>query len=244
MSLDQLDEDLLSEARIYYNKRNFKMLEPLLQQMISGSPKSAEVFHMQANLYLSRGQFSKSIKSFKQALEIDPGYSESSIGLSVLLNDLGKYQEAREIYEKAEKFMEKQKTQADPGTNEKLASKHEELADLYIQTRKYTEAIEQLQKALELSQRKAEISMRVIDLWIKTSQESKAIKELRQLIATHPHFVQARLKLGLIYYGMNKLNEAIEQWETVLLRDSENSEAIRYIKMAKSNRSQAQAIQL
>lgn len=230
----KMDEDLLQEARVYYNKRNFRMLEPMLQQFLMQNIRSAEVYHMYANVYLNKGQFSKSIKSFKQALEVDPTYVEASVGLSVLYNDLGKYEEAKLVYQEAEKYVDRQKEQMDPSANEKIATKHEELADLYIQARKFAEAIEQLQLAQNLSQRKAEISLRIADLYTKVGKGNQAIKELRQLIALHPHFVAARLRLGLIYYSMNKLSESIEQWESVLLRDPKNSEALKYIRMAQS----------
>lgn len=229
-----VDEDLLQEARVYYHKRNFRMLEPILQQFFVQNTRSPEIYHMQANVFLNKGQFTKAINSFKQALEQDPTYIEASVGLSVLLNDLGKYDEAKEVYQQAEKYVDRQKEQLDPGINERLANKHEEIADLYIQSRKYNEAIEQLHLAQNLSQRKAEISLRIADLYAKVGQDTRAIKELKSLIALHPLFVAARLKLGLILYGLNKLDDAIEQWESALLRDPQNSEAQKYIRMARA----------
>lgn len=236
-----IDEDLLQEARIYYQKRNFKMLEPLLQQLLMSVPSDVkgelrwtEVYQMQANLYLNKGQFTKAIRSFKQALQIDPRCIDASIGLSVLLNDLGKYEEARKVYEDAEKLRAEQQEVMDPQAQEKLAVKHEELADLYLQTRKFNEALEQLKLALNLSNRKAEITLRIADLYSRAGHESQAIKELKQLILEHPHFVAAKIKLGLLLYGQNKISEAVAQWESVLLRDPQNIEAQRYLRKAQS----------
>lgn len=233
MSFKALDEDLIQEARVYYQKRNFRMLDPLLQQMMAQNHQSPEVYQMQANLYIYKGQFTKAIRCFKQALEIDPTYADASIGLSVLYNDIGKYEEARQVYEEAEKHLQKQKEISDPSTHEKLASKHEELADLYLQSKKYPEALEQLGLALHWTQRKAEVILRMADIYLKLGQEGRAVKELRQLILQHPDFVGAKVKLGLIYYSQNKVREAIEQWESVLLRDPQNSEVQRYLRRAK-----------
>lgn len=229
-----LDEDLLQEARVYYQKRNFRMLEPMLQQFLAANPQSPEIYHMQANVYLNKGQFTKAINSFKQALTLDPTFVESSVGLSVLLNDLGKYDEAKQVYQEAEKFVDRQKEQIDPTINERLATKHEEIADLYVQTRRYSEAIEQLHLAQVLSQRKAEICLRIADLYTKLGQDSRAIKELKTLIALHPQFIAAKLRLGLVLYGLNKLTEAVDQWESVLLRDPMNPEAQKYLRMARA----------
>ena len=47
---------------------------------------------------------------FKKALEIDPHFTNASIGLSVILNDLGRYEEGREIFEKAYTLMKQKKS--------------------------------------------------------------------------------------------------------------------------------------
>ena len=118
--------------------------------------------------------------------------------------------------------------------DEKLASKHEELADLYYQYKRYNEALEQLLKAQKLSSRKTEITMRTSEVFVKLGQSDRAIKDLRALIREYPHYIQARLKLGIIYYNSNNIAEATEQWENVLMRDPQHPEALRYLRMAQA----------
>jgi Tfp pilus assembly protein PilF len=55
---------------------------------------------------------------------------------------------------------------------------------------------------------------------------------LKSLIREYPQFIPARLKLGVIYYNMNNLAEATEQWENILLRDPHHPEALQNLKMA------------
>lgn len=229
-------EELIQEARAYYQKRNFLMLEPMLQELIASGSATAEVFHMQANLHLSRGQFSKAIQSFKRALEIDPGFTEASVGLSVLLNDLGKYEEAKTVYQNAEKYLEKLKEIPDSQAQERLASKHEELADIYLQVNKYPDAIQQLKIAASLSLRKPDLVLRIADIYAKSGGLDKAIRELRQLVAEQPQFLAARVKMAKFLVRSNKNREAIDQLENVLMRDPQHPEAIKYLKILNPKR--------
>jgi tetratricopeptide (TPR) repeat protein len=115
----------------------------------------------------------------------------------------------------------------------KIAGKHEELADLYFQYKKFNEALEQLLKAQKLSSRKPEITMRISEIYVQQGQMEKAVRDLKNIISEFPQFYQARLKLGIILYNANRTSEALEQWENVLIRDPQNPEARKYIKQLK-----------
>jgi tetratricopeptide (TPR) repeat protein len=122
----------------------------------------------------------------------------------------------------------------DSYVEEKLASKHEELADIYFQYKFFAESLDQLFRAQKLSTRKAEITMRIAECFVKMGDGDRAIRELKTLIREYPHFIPARLKLGVIYYNMNNLAEATEQWENILLRDPRHPEALKHLKMTNS----------
>jgi tetratricopeptide (TPR) repeat protein len=232
--MKSLNDDMLAEAREYFIDGNYKMAEPILQQMLLQNTRNPEVYQMLATIYYDKGQFSKAIKTFKRALEIDPTYTDASVGLSIILNDLGKYDEGKQVFVDAQDQLEKKSGKNDPFIDEKLSSKHEELADLYFQYKRYNEALEQLLKAQRLSTRKAEITMRISEVYVHLGQSERAIKDLRALIREYPHFIPARLKLGVIYYNSNNIAEATEQWENILMRDPQHPEALRYLKMAQA----------
>lgn len=231
---DVLFDEMLSEAKEHFINGNYKIAEPLLNQMIMQNTRNPEVFQMLATISYDKGQFNKAIKTFKRALEIDPTYTDASVGLSIILNDLGRYDEGRKIFEEAQALLDKRKGASDPFLDEKLASKHEELADLYFQYKRYNESLEQLFKAQKLSSRKAEITMRITECFVKTGDLDRAVKDLKGLIREYPQFLPARMKLGVLFYNMNNLAEATEQWESILARDPGHGEAKRYLRMAQA----------
>lgn len=229
-----LFDEMLDEARREFINGNYKVAEPLLNQLILRNSRNPEIFQMLATISYDKGQFNKAIKTFKRALEIDPTYTDASVGLSIILNDLGRYDEGRQVFEEAKVLLDKRKGQADPWLEEKLAAKHEELADLYFQYHRFNEALEQLLKALKLSSRKTEITMRISECFVQLGDAERAIRELKNLIKDYPQYLPARMKLGLVYYNLNLLAEATEQWENVLYREPQHAEAKKYLKMAQT----------
>lgn len=229
---DVLLDEMLSEAKEHFISGNYKVAEPILNQIILQNSRNPEVFQMLATIFYDKGQFNKAIRTFKRALEIDPTYTDASVGLSIILNDLGRYDEGKIVFEEAQRLLDRKSGKMDSYVEEKLASKHEEIADIYFQYKRFNEALEQLYKALKLSTRKAEIVLRIAECHVQSGDSDRAIRELKNLLREFPQLVPARLKLGIIYYNQNNLAEATEQWENVLLRDPKHPEALKYLKMA------------
>lgn len=227
-------DEVFEEAKKYFIEGDYQRAEPILNQLLLKNSRNPEIYQMLGTIFYDRGQFNKAIKTFKRALEIDPTYTDASVGLSIILNNIGRYEEGKKVFQDAQALLDKKSGKSDPYIDEKLSSKHEELADLYFQYKRYQEALEQLLKAQRLSSRKAEITMRIAEVYVKQGEIQKAIKDLRQLLKDYPQFLPARLKLGIIYYNANNLAEATEQWEAVLLRDPQHPEATKYLKMAQA----------
>ena len=232
--MNQLYDDMFVEAKNSFIDGKYSVAEPLLQQLMLKNSGNPEIHQMLATIYYDKGQFNKAIRTFKRALEIDPTYTDASIGLSIVLNDLGRYEEGQKTFEEAQKLLKRQAGQLDSYAAEKIASKHEEIADLYFQYKQYPAAIEQLIKAKTLSQRKVEIGMRLADCFIKASQHEQAIKELRQLVRDYPQYVPARLKIAEALYNSGRVADAVMEWERILLRDPENPVALRGIRYSQS----------
>lgn len=233
MSFDEHLE-LLESAREFFKQSQYKPAETILNQLILKNVKHPELFHMLGTIYYDQGKFSKAIRSFRRALEIDPAFTDASVGLSIILNDLGRYDEGRKVFEEAKTMLAQVSAESDPYVNEKLALKHDELGELYFQYSRYKEALEQFYKALNLSSRKAEITMKIVESFVQLEDFDKSIKILSELCQEYPDFASARVKLGKIFYDMKRIPEAIDQWEMALSKDPENQQAAQYLKLAQS----------
>jgi len=224
--------DLLLTATEKFQEGEYHVAEVLLNQALLHNKKRPEVFYMLGTIYYDKGQFNKAIKAYRRSLELDPAYTDASVGLSIILNDLGRYDEGRHTFEAAKNILAEKDSRRDPYVEERLAIKHDELGQLYFQNKRFDEALEQFYKALNLSTRKAELTMKVVECFVQKKGYPRAIKELKHLIKEYPQFASARIKLGLIFYEANQVIDAVEQWESVLLRDPEHPEAHKFIQMA------------
>lgn len=230
---DTTDEkELLAAAREKFRAGHYPPAEAILNQLVLRSIKDAEIFQMLGTIYYDQGKFNKAIRAFRRALEIDPAFTDASVGLSIILNDLGRYDEGKKVFEEAKTMLAQRAAEGDPYINEKLAMKHDELGELYFQYNRYAEALEQYFKALNLSRRKPEITMKIVEGFVRLEEFQKAIKFLKELCFEYPDFHGARLRLGKLCYDSHQIPEAVEQWETVLRKDPENRQAKDYLRLA------------
>lgn len=227
-------EEILSTAREYFQESKYSLAEPLLNQLILKNGKSPEVFHMLGTIFYDQGKFNKAIRSFRRALELDPAYTDASVGLSIILNDLGRYQDGRQVFEEAQKLLKERSQNEDPYMNEKFAVKHDELGEMYLQHQRFNEALDQFYKALTLSSRKPELTMKVVDCFVKTGSTDRAIKELKDLVRDFPGFLNARIRLGRLLFETGDVANAVDQWEAALQRDPQHAEAQRLIRQSQA----------
>src|ERR1700733_7062768 len=177
---------MLSAARDYFRANKYSQAEPLLNQLILKNAKSPEIFQMLGTIYYDQGKFNKAIRAFRRALELEPTYTDASVGLSIILNDIGKYEEGRKVFDDARDLLNKRAPGEDPYINEKFSLKHDELGELYFHHGRFKEALEQYFKALSLSSRKPELTMKIVESFIRAGEPERAIKELQSLIKIYP----------------------------------------------------------
>lgn len=224
--MSSLSDEMLKEARQYFIEGKYKLAEPLLEQLLLQNLRNPEIHQMLATLYYDRGQFNKAIKTFKRALEIDPGYTDASVGLSIILNDLGRYEEGRKVFQEARQILDERKKPSLGFLDESISKKHEELADLYAQSRQWAESLENLLKAQKLMpQRRRDLGVKIADSYSRIGESQKAIRELKEVLFIDSDHTMARLKLAELYARNNRIAEAIDQWEAVLLKEPNNREA-------------------
>lgn len=231
--------ELFEAARQFFRENQYGQAEPLLQQLASadrGTPNQrAEVWHMIAVMFYDRGKFSKAIKFFKRALEISPAFTDASVGLSIILNDLGRYEEGRKVFLDAQAALAKKNVSEDDILKERLASKHDELGEMYLKHRQYEEALEQFKLALAIAPRKVELRLKVIDAMIGLGDLGRAFREIRSIVQENPGHAKARIKFGIMLYQAKRIADAVDQWETVLMRDPEHPEAKRLLDIARDH---------
>lgn len=227
--------DLVKKAREAFQKNDLKTASLLLHEVIEQNPNSSEGFFHLANVFHVRGELGKAIKAFQRVLELDPNHTDAAISLSVIYNDIGKYEEAKAIFEKANNQVKNTHSQgiSDPHLNRKFSLKHYELAEMYASYGRYEEALFEYNKAATLDPDNLEIRIKIAKNYTKKGYSSKAFEELKRLKNEHPGYMPARIALGLLYYGNGNIIEAQAEWQNVLSREPNHPEAIMYVNLSR-----------
>jgi tetratricopeptide (TPR) repeat protein len=219
------------------SRRDFDRAGPLIQEKLKREPESADAYYLLGVMHYFQGQLGATVESLRKSLSLDPHHTDAAICLSVLYNDVGKYDEAKRVFELANQSVAHRRPGTTLGIDKKFAVKHMELADLYFRYRRYDEAIEEYGKAAFLDPLTHEIRIRRAKAYAKKGFLTRAMQELQQLKGEAPDFLPARIQLGLLHYSQGNVLDAELEWEGVSEADPTNREAIAYLEMARRARS-------
>lgn len=216
--------------------------ERVIAEGIRIEPDSADLYYLRGILRSHQGKLSQSIDDLKQALHYDPKHTDAAVCLSVILNDIGKYDEAKRIFEKANQSVFLKQLGEDAQIDRRFSVKHFELGDLYFRYRRFDEAIEQYNKAIILDPTAIPIHIRRTKAYAKKGFMTRAIQELQQLKVQHPSELAIRIQLGLLHYSQGNSLDAQLEWESVLEHDPVHREASSYLELIRKQQSPTQTL--
>lgn len=226
------ENTLLTRAKDVLKQKNYTEAEHLLLSILKVNKENYQALYTLGNLYHTRGKFDRAIIAYKKALTVKPNFTEAALSLSILYNDLGRYDEGRLIFNRVKQQVPQKDKLEDVYLDEKLAAKHVELAELYETYHRFGEAEVEFQKALKLKPQDPQIIIKIAQLHEKQGASNQAIQELKQLVHQRPDYIPGRIKLGLTYYAKGQMIEALREWEHILDFDPQHPEALMYLEMA------------
>ena len=228
----------------HLNRREFQHAENLIRKKLLNEPDSADAYYFLGVLYYFQGKAAKTIENLKKSLSLNPKHTDAAICLSVLLNDIGKYEDAKRVFDQANQSVAHKRTGDDQETDRKFSVKHLEIADLYFRYRRFDEAIDEYGKAALLDPTTQEIRIRRAKAYGKKGFLTRAMQELQQLKNENPEFIPARIQLGLLHYSQGNILDAELEWEAVLQIDPIHAEALAHLEMAKQTRLRPPSVSL
>ncbi len=220
----------------FLKRRDFAKADELIGAWLRTEQGSAEPHYWAGVSHYMQGRLGNTITELKKAIAINPRHTDASVCLSVLYNDIGKYDDAKQVFEQANQSVVHKRVGDDLDIDRKFAVKHLELADLYFRYRRYEEAIEEYGKAAMLDPTDLDIRIRRAKALAKKGFVTRALQELQALKAEKPTFLPVRLQLGLLHYSQGNILDAELEWEAILSLDAQHREALAYLDMAKRAR--------
>jgi tetratricopeptide (TPR) repeat protein len=225
---------LIALGREHYRSRDYDAAEKLFSAVLAQVDGVADVHNMLGVIHHDRGRVADAERAFERALEINPRYTEAALNLSVVLNDQGKYERAREFYARAVSHSQEPHTEngVDPYVKGKLANLHADLGAAYFEHGLHAEAVREYRRALELCPTFIDLRTRLAAVLRDQGDLAAAAAELEKVRGQNPAYIPARLALGAVYYGLERRPDAVAEWRAVLDLDGENRAARAYLRMA------------
>lgn len=229
--------DLLEKGISCYNRQEYARAQALLGEVIEGDAKSVDAYFYLANIFHLKGEIGKAIKAFNKVLELEPSHTDAAISLSVLYNDIGRYEEGDKVFRKASERVKRGDGEGsihDLHINKMFALKHFELAELYMTYNRFDEALFEYNKSIGLNPDDLSARIKVAKVYAKKGFVAKAFDELQRLKNEQPGYMPARIALGVLHFGNGRVLEAQSEWEKVLVKEPSNEEAKMYLNLSQT----------
>ena len=230
-----MDDDvkqLLLLGREHYDKHDYAQAEYLLRQVVTQTDRYADVHHMLGVIAHAKGDYLNAKVHFEKAVILNPNYTEAQLNLMVTYNELGRYDDAREIYARIR--ARTGTARADGFVKGKLANKHAELSQAYLDAGMRVEAIRELEKAVVLCPGFADLRTRLGALLHESGEIVRAQEELERARDANPKYLPARLMLGIVLLSVGECERAIDELESAVALDPENKSAQSYLRIARA----------
>jgi tetratricopeptide (TPR) repeat protein len=227
--MDERTRDLLARGREAYEANDYDKAEPCLIQLVNEQRGFADVHDMLGVIYHHQGRLPEAVTMFEAALRLNPNYTEAALNLAVTFNDLGRYQEAKEVYSQALRASKSGPRKLDPFAQGKIANMHAEVGKAYDALGLYPDAVREYERALELCPHFQDIRTRLGTTLREMGAFPAALRELERVRTETPKYVPARLSLGLAYHALGRMDEAREEWEAAQGHEPANKSARMYL---------------
>jgi tetratricopeptide (TPR) repeat protein len=208
MQLNQLAQQGLQA----FERKDYAAALELFRKVLEERPGFADVRHYAGLCLGFLGETEAAVDEIDRALQVNPGYVEAHVSRALLLQELGRYDEARESFQQACLFERENHGRFPAAVTARLANAHAELGDLYLAAGDARTAATQYQAALELRPLFHDIRNKCAAAFLDLGRTDEAAAQLQAVLDGNPHFLAARLNLGLARYRQGRLNDAAAEW--------------------------------
>lgn len=226
-------------AKKAYKEQDYSGALSEIKELLKKHEGFADVHNMKGLILYNLGRRDEASVAFDAALQINPAYSEASLNLVVIYNELGEVDKAQHVYELAKKAVNLKavagrENYLDPYVSGRLANMHAELGAIYKDLGLSDKAVYEFKSALEMKPGLVDVLTQLGIVYRDMKDFSMSIKMLEEALIHNPKFTGARLQLGLTYYVMGDLPRAKGEWQKITREAPNDKMANMYLNFLKS----------
>lgn len=225
-------DHLLAQARERFAVQDYYGAAHFLEEVLESGRSFADVHHLLGLCLALLGHRERALAQFEQALALNPRYIEANIHRGILLNELGRSDEAEAAFQAAVAHGEDRIEGLPRPVAARLANLHAELGEAYAEANALEPAIEQFRRAVGLGPAFHDLRYRLARLLLEAGRPLEAREELEGILADAPDFLDASASLGLAHYLSGDAAAAREVWARCQQRRPPDARVGAYLAMA------------
>jgi len=199
------------------------------REVLEEHPGFPDVRNKAALCLAMLGELEESLEQLDAAVRIAPTYAEAHLNRAIVLNSLGRFDEAREAFERAGELDRRDSGRILSDVGNRIAVTHARLGDLYMIAERFEAAAREYTEALEVRPRFLDIRTKLAEALIELDELSRARQELEAILEANPEFTGARLRLGLVLKRQGDREGAAQAWTRCLEEDPDDLRARAYL---------------
>jgi tetratricopeptide (TPR) repeat protein len=213
--------DLVARARERFSVRDYHGAVLLLREAVVEGRAYADAHNLLGLSLALIGRQEEAVTSFDTAIALNPRYVEAHLNRAVLLNDIGRTDDAREAFAMAEDLGKPDETGFPAMVANRLANAHAGLAAEYRAAGALDEAAAQYERALQLRPGFADIRLALARALTERGRHADAAAHLDEVLRVRPNWLDAMLLRGLTAYLEGDLATADAVWTAAAERHPE-----------------------
>ena len=213
--------NLLSLAKERFAVRDYHGAALLLTSVTEEGPAFADAFNLLGLSLAMVDRADDAVAAFDQALRVNPRYVEAYLNRAVVLNHLGREDEARVSMTRAAELGAPDESGYPAVVANKLANAHLSLGHDYRAAGAVELAIAQYRRALELRPQFNDIRLALGRALVEHGRHGEAVAVLDEVLRVRPSWLDAMLLRGLAAYLQGDLDAAGTIWNDASSRHPE-----------------------
>jgi tetratricopeptide (TPR) repeat protein len=158
------------------------------------------------------GDHEGSLGEFEEALALSDTYAEAHLNRAIVLQELGRFEEARRHLQRADELDRRDSEEFPSDVGHKIAVAHAKLGDLYLVADHLEEAARQYKLALKVRARFLDIRAKYAEALMGMARWADAQEQFEVILAKNPNLTGARLRLGVVLHRQGDEAGARREW--------------------------------
>lgn len=225
-------QQILDAANAHFDRAEYPLAQPYYEKLVQQGLRYPDVFNRLGVIYHLGGRLPEARWCFQQALELNSGYLEAALNLTVTCNELGEYGSGIRTLQRAQRHSD---TSNDAYRRGKVANLHRALAQAYLDLDRPEDAMHEYGRALRLCPGFHDIRLELAKLLRLRGNGRGAREELSLILQLDPDHHDARALLGVIEIETGDRAQGIEHLRAVVGLCAEHPVARAYLEEAETD---------